>query len=249
MKDTFVITTFSKTNYNEYAKKTTASWKKNWPSNWKLVTVDAEVNISEDIKLDCPEKRAWIDLVNTTGIKNTPPKGHLKQWEKFCHKSWAQITAFEELKSGYAIWLDADVQFLSMPPVDLVEKEIAGMFSGYLGRDQYIHKSKDGMHSAPETGIIFYDLDHQYANTHFSKLKEVYSDLNLFEYPAWSDEVIYGLLRDLNPAVYKSMTPIHSRFPLPISHLSKYFEHWMGTGKMYFKDVQGLKYKNKTKTS
>jgi hypothetical protein len=123
------------------------------------------------------------------------------------------------------------------------------MFSGYLGRDRYVHKRNDGMHSAPETGIIFYNLDHQYASTHFSKLKEIYSDLNLFNYPAWSDEVIYGMLRDTNPEVYKSMTPTHSRFPLPISHLSKYFEHWMGKGKMHFKDVQGLKYKSKTKIS
>ena len=172
MKDTFVITTFSKTNYNDYAEKTISSWKNNWPSNWKLVTVDAEVDVQEDIKLDCPEKHAWIDFVKTTGIKKTPPKGHLRQWEKFCHKSWAQITAFNELKSGYVIWLDADVQFLKAPPPDLVELEIAGYFSGYLGRDDYVHKSMDGRHASPETGIIFYDLEHDHAKAHFSKLKD-----------------------------------------------------------------------------
>jgi hypothetical protein len=245
MKDTFVITTFSKANYEEYAKTTIDSWKKNWPSNWKLVTVDAEVDVNEDIKLECPEKHQWISYVKSTGINAPEPKGHERQWEKFCHKSYAQIIASQSLSSGYMIWLDADVKFLKTPPSNLVEKEITGFFSGYLGRDGYKHKSNDGRHSAPETGIIFYDLDHAYSKNHFAKLKEIYSGHNLFNYPAWSDEVIYGILKDITPSVYKSVTPTYSRFPLAISHLSEYFEHWMGGGKLHGKDVQGLKQKNK----
>lgn len=224
MKTTYVITTFSKENYLEYANKTISSWKDNWPNGWKLVTVDSEIDIQEDIKLSCPEKKSWINFVKKNLSTPHLPRGHQRYWEKFCHKSWAQFTAYENLKSGYVIWCDADVLFLETPPSNLVEKELNGFFSGYLGRDNH----PDKRHSSPETGIIFYDLDHVYSNRHFSKLKEIYSGLNLFENSGWSDEVIYGLLRDINPSVYKSMSPTHDRYPLYHSYLSKYFNHYMG---------------------
>jgi hypothetical protein len=227
-KQTYLITTFSQINYLEYGEKSITSWKNNWPKGWKLVTVDTDIDIGQDIKFECSDKKIWIDYVNNSNVlekfAKKLPRGHQRSWEKFCHKSWAQITAFEKLQTGYVIWMDLDVQFLKTPPIDLVEKEINGFFSGYLGRDQH----SDKRHSAPETGIIFYDLDHLHSKNHFKNLRKIYTNLNLFEYSGWSDEVIYGFLKDNNPIYYKTMSPTNVRYPLAYCYLSEYFEHWMG---------------------
>jgi hypothetical protein len=241
MKPTYVLTTFDKTYYDLFAKASIATWHSSLPSGWKLVSVDDDNSSDEfDIKLNCEEKHQWFDSIGEYPRHIQPtPKGHFKEWKRFSHKSWAQFTAYESLKSGFLIWMDSDVRWKSIPPIDLVELELQGHFSGYLGREQYVHKSKDGRHSHPETGIIFYDLDHPHAKKHFSHLRKIYSDKNLFKYPAWSDEYIYAELKKDNPAVYRSMTPTTSRFPLAISHLHQYFEHLMGPGKLHGFDRQG----------
>jgi hypothetical protein len=249
VKETYILTTLSKNNYQEYSNITIESWKKYWPSDWKLILVGADTidGLSADIILDCPEKDKWIADTEITPPRKPFPKGYLRDWKKFCHKAWAQIKAYEQLKTGYMIWMDADVIWKSTPPVNLVETELQNhFFSAYLGRDNFNHKHL-GHHTTPETGIVLYDLDHPQAAHHFAHWKEIYLSNELFKYPGWSDDFIYGELRKDNFKCYKSLTEnqLPSRYPLAINRLNVYFEHWMGGGKLLRADAGGNRLKEK----
>ena len=249
VKDTYILTTFSEDNYRDYASITLDSWKQNWPSNWKLIVIGADniPGVDADIVLNCPEKDSWILETEKHPPGKPYPKGYLRDWKKFCHKAWAQITAYEHLKTGYLIWMDADVIWKKTPPQNLVESELQNThFSAYLGRDGYRHKHP-GHHVSPETGLVLYDLDHPQASKHFSHWKEIYTSNELFKYPGWSDDFIYGELRKDNFTAYKSLTQNQppSRYPLAINHLNVYFEHWMGGGKDLRSDSGGNKLREK----
>lgn len=251
-----IITTLSKKYWKRTGQYTVANWKSLMPDESKLWIHDTPTDLpfSYDISVDCPIKNNWIISADQIAGKKNPPPGYYKEWNKLCHKSFAQWECYEKDPKGIMIWMDADMKFRKKLSTNVFENLVKDKFCAYLGRERVdtksdLYKSAYGQYDflSPETGVIVYNCDHPIAKDFFETMKKIYLSMEVFDLYDWSDTgVFYTCVKRFDKKYFNDMTahlpPVPS--PLTISILDEYLEHWMGTAnKKNKQDIIGTKEK------
>ncbi len=180
------------------------------------VYTEDEITSVETKKLhDVP---GWESFYKDTA--HLEPQTYLFNAQKFCHKVYAQLDAFES-GERYVVWFDADCVFTADMQTKFLKKLVKDHFCAYLGRK--------GTYT--ETGFLIFDTHHD----DFPKFKERYRALYdqrlIFGLKFWIDCIAFdearqGLqARNLTPEV-EGMVDVFSRSPL-----KKYVEHDKGARK------------------
>lgn len=185
------VTTFSKSGYGKYAKKTLESACKFWPTKI-IVYLESPI----DFEHEKVEKRNFFDIEGVMNfyqnIKHVPichgrtPQGYNYNYDlwKFSRKMFAQWDVMKDYK-GKVIWLDADCYIRK----EISEKWLEDLFDGqclaYLGRDGFY----------TETGFVGFDTEHP----DFDKFLNVYIAMLqrglVFQLKRWHDCEMFDVSR------------------------------------------------------
>lgn len=249
---TKVLTTLSNEYYENTGQYTVQYWKDQMPSDWEFWVHDTpDLPIKATHSIQQKDKNTWIEKAAEVASTKPQPPGYMKEWHKFCHKSFAQWETYEHDPNGIMIWFDSDVRWKKQPTVDAMRKALNGKFCGYFGRDRVdtTQKKKQYPKLNIEACFIIYNLDHPKAKEFFAHFKNIYLSMEVFDLYDWCDTGVFeeAMLRtgkehfnditgDLPPALA----------PLPISFLDEYFEHWMGSANKEARDdLSGKKERDK----
>lgn len=251
-----IITTLSQKYWKRTGQYTVAEWKSMLNDSWKLWIHDTptDLPIKYDVSINCQHKNDWLIQADKIARQKQAPPGYYKEWNKLCHKSFAQWECYEKDPTGIMVWMDADMKFRKPLDENVFKDLVKDKFCAYLGRDRVdtqseIYKSAYGQYKllSPETGVIVYNCNHPIAKDFFNTMKDIYMSMKLFELYDWSDTgVFYTCVKKFDKKHFNDMTehlpPVPS--PLTISVLDEYLEHWMGTAnKKNKKDIIGMKEK------
>jgi len=236
-----IVTTLSQKYWKRTGQYTVAEWKSKMPPSVKLWIHDTptEIPISYDISLDCKGKDKWIRSAETVAKQKTQPPGYYKEWNKLCHKSFAQWECYEYDPQGIMIWMDADMKFRKRLDESVFENLLGDKFCAYLGRNRVdtqsdVYKTEFGQYNilSPETGVIIYNCDHSIAKDFFSKMKDTYLSMDVFNLYDWSDTgVFWDTVQSFDNTHFVDLAENYppTPFPLIVTPLDEYLEHWMGT--------------------
>lgn len=250
-----IISTLSQKYWKKTGQYTMPSWKKNLPSGWEIWLHDSpNLPLEIDNYLECKDKSTWIENARKIATTKKQPPGFMKEWEKFCHKSFAQWEAYERNPKGLLIWIDSDVKFKRPITEEVLKKCLNDKFCAYLGRDRVdtqdpFFKKRYGQYETltPETCFIIYNLDHHLAEDFFKEFKKMYFSREIFNNYSWCDAGSFiSTVQKFDKQYFNDITANDSPTPLPlnISILDPYIEHWIGTkNKKEKQDVIGLEYK------
>lgn len=248
-----IITTMSQSYWDRVGQYSVSTWPTLMPDGWELWLHDTpDIPLKVNKKISGEEKAEWIKQAHIASDGKPQPPGYQKEWEMFCHKSFAQWECYKLDPQGIMVWCDSDVKWLKQPTEELLRQCLDGKFCGYLGRDR-VDTSQTAKRKysklTPETCIIVYNLDHPAAREFFSRFEEVYKSMKLFDLYSWCDAAVFEHVKSSLPSEYfndigKNDPPAVA--PLPFNFLSEYFEHWMGwTNKEAREDLSGKKEKEK----
>jgi len=248
-----VITTMSQSYWDRVGQYSVSTWPDLMPDGWQLWLHDTpDIPLKIDKKLSGEEKDKWIADAHLASDGKPLPPGYQKEWEMFCHKSFAQWECYKEDPSGLMMWCDSDVKWLKQPNEELLRRCLEGKFCAYLGRDRVDTSQtakKKYSKLTPETCIIVYDLNHPVAREFFTRFENVYKSMELFDLYSWCDAAVFEHVKSTFPSEYfndigKNDPPAIA--PLPCNFLSEYFEHWMGwSNKEARADISGTREKEK----
>ena len=116
----------------------------------------------------------WKEFVESTN--HLEPETYLFDAQRFCHKVYAQLDAFES-RHRYVVWLDADVVITKKWGQRFIKTLLDGEMCAFLGRNQ----------SYTETGFIAFDTRHP-DFPEFKRLYREWYDLRyIFMLPYWID--------------------------------------------------------------
>jgi hypothetical protein len=167
-----VITTFSESNYQEYAEEHIRTWKEHFDSSINLTfyvdNLDRQYIAHQVLPLEqtVPALTAFKQR-----HKDFVPKDFRFDAVRFSHKSYAICHAGLHSSADLLIWLDADViAQRSINPQWLAQKLPAGHLAGYLGRSRFT-----------ETGFLIFDRRHSHAEQLFVKWQEQYDQDLMFD--------------------------------------------------------------------
>ena len=232
------VTTFSKSGYEEYAKKMMESVAKNWPT--KLI-------VYSEFPLESPsnniEIRDFFQIPNATTfltyIQNTPMAFGKVQggydynfdlW-RFSRKLFAQYDVLQEHK-GKVFWLDADL-YINKP---ITEGYLDSLFSGH----PLVYLGREGLYT--ETGFIGFDTEHE----KFHHFLEAYIGCLrqgiVFNLPRWQDCEVFDWARKESGIKDRNLSPFFKipkdrkmrRSDLDVIHrsiLGEYILHYKGNRK------------------
>ena len=176
-KDTTIhwVTALNQDLYERYARKTTGTWQHSAHKYWNNLN---------------PIWNGWRERNQAQYPSDAPLK---KQWFKFSHKVEAQIETAKQLKTGYMIWLDADVEQTQPYTEEWLRQQLPkeGEMFTYLHREGY-----------PETGWIAYNLNEMQTHTFFTELEHTYLNNKLFDLEQWHDGYVWW-------ETYKSMSKMY----------------------------------------
>lgn len=155
---------------------------------------------------DC---KGWLDFQYRS--EHIKAEAYLFQAQKFSHKVYAQLDAFES-EHRYVVWLDMDI---------LVKAEITQGFLKSLVKDHFVaYLGRQGCHT--ESGILIFDTEHPDFPEFVKRYRAMYDDRRIFMQPYWTDchafdAAIVGLqARNLTPDAVGIMDVFSNS---PISHL------------------------------
>ena len=179
-----------------------------------VYTEDASIT---DAKLlhDVP---GWKSFYEDT--KHIKPETYLFDANRFCHKVYAQLDAFE---SGfrYVVWLDGDVVVKKPFGEDFLIGLLDGEMCAFLGRKE----------SYTETGFIVFDTQHPDFPEFKKRYREWYDKRYLFLLPYWIDCLAFDASKfELSQ---KNLTP-DARGMMDVfsqSLLAEYMDHDKGLRK------------------
>jgi hypothetical protein len=171
--------------------------------------------------------------------------------QKFAKKGWASIHAWENLKSDYIIWLDADLLFYknfneSVIDTTIQDHKLIGLFDHAYTRRRYEDK---GGYSA-ETGYVILNCNHPNYKNFVAEYKRLYElDTKPDEILSWWDNQIcmMAAAKFMDDVFDLSDLRFHDKTQTPLNHspLAEYFGHQKGKSKkhldeIYFKEKTGL---------
>lgn len=236
-----IITTLNEKYWNRTGQYTVAHWKPLIPKEIKLWVHDTpeSLPISANKLLSSNNKQRWIEEAGKIAPQREQPPGYYKEWSKLCHKSFAQWECFEADPKGIMIWMDADMKFKKQLNYNVIKNLIGDYFCAYLGRDRVdtqneIYKKEFGQYEflSPETGVIIYNCSHPIAKDFFTKMKETYLSFDVFNLYDWTDTgVFWNTVQSFDKAHFIDLAEksVPTPFPLIVTLLDEYLEHWMGT--------------------
>jgi len=184
-----IVSTFSKTGYEEYGKFFIDSLV-------KYLDKDVQVFLYlEDIKLKLPANFHIINFNKAVPElaefrernKDRPFKNFLKDACRFSFKSYAWCHAGLTKPVDILIWLDADTELYN--PVSkeyLLATVPEGYYTGHLHRE--------GKYT--ETGYLVWDLRHPHSDEFFKLYKEYYDSDSIFTLPCFTDCHVYDATKD-----------------------------------------------------
>ena len=132
-----------------------------------LIIPDVEMRSLHDVP-------GWKEFVEATN--HIEPEAYIFDAQRFCHKVYAQLDAFE---SGhrYVVWLDADVVVTKRFGEKFIKILLDGQMCAFLGRRS----------SYTETGFIAFDTHHPDFQEFKKRYREWYDKRYLFMLPYWID--------------------------------------------------------------
>ena len=175
------------------------------------ITTDlAEVKSLHDVD-------GWSKFYKAT--EHLEPQTYLYDAQRFCHKVYALLDAFES-KHRYVVWIDSDVVVKKKFGQTLVKRLLDGKMCAYLGRQG----------SYTETGFIAFDTHHPDFPEFKKRFRSMYDDRYLFMLEYWIDCSAFDVSRkglDCN-----NLTPegMGMQDVFSISALGDYFDHNKGQG-------------------
>lgn len=212
-----LVSSLGREQYRQYGKKMlrTLSEKSTLPvrvyTEDDLTIPNVEVKSLHDVP-------GWREFVEDT--QHIEAQTYLFQAQRFCHKVYAQLDAFES-RHRYVVWLDADVVVKKEFGEKFIKKLLNGQMCAFLGRSQ----------SYTETGFIAFDTHHP----DFPEFKERYRnwyDLRyIFTLPYWIDCMAFDASK--HELSQNNLTP-NARGMMDVfaqSELKDYFDHDKGLRK------------------
>lgn len=209
-----LITSLGKEQYHQYGKKMFSTLKEN-------LELPVTVYSEDDLTIPNVELRplrdvpGWQEFVDATN--HLKPASYLWNAQKFSHKVFAQLDAFER-DDKYVLWLDADVVLKKKVPTSFLKNMVKKSFVAYLGRgDVY-----------SETGFLLFNTEHPDFDTFKERYASYYRDRYIFRLPYWIDCMAFDAARkglqanNLTPGV-EGMVDVFSR-----SRLDDYMQHDKG---------------------
>ena len=137
------VTTFSKQNYDDYARKLLESAKL-WPDTL-IAYVEEPLKDYENVEyrdfwgIELPGKVKIADYlkeIKKMGLDGGDPYDYNKDVYKFCRKVFVQYDFLKNLKER-AFWLDADIQIKKPIQIDFLNSLFDGWPICYLGRNGF----------------------------------------------------------------------------------------------------------------
>ena len=156
-----------------------------------MYTEDAIITDLAEVKQlnDVP---GWFEFYKAT--EHLEPQNYLFDAQRFCHKVYALLDAFES-RHRYVVWIDADVVAKKRFGQTLIKTLLNKEMCAYLGR-QNVYS---------ETGFIAFDTHHPDFPEFKRRFREFYDKRYIFQLGYWIDctafdEARRGLSsRDLSP--------------------------------------------------
>ena len=190
---TTLITTFSDTGYNTYAKYFLDSLVEHIDDNVKVVIYTDSPKFEPNgnwFNLNLAEHAPGLLEFKKRNSHRVVPegtKGFLKDAIRFSHKSYCIVHAARNCTTDQLIWLDADTEIIK----PLTEKYLrshlpAGKFVSYLGRpDRYT-----------ETGWLSFDMTNPYQKEFFDLWEWYYSTDEIYNLSAQLDCHVFDACRE-----------------------------------------------------
>jgi hypothetical protein len=160
----------------------------------------------------------WKEFVESTN--HLEPQIYLFDAQRFCHKVYAQLDAFES-NHRYVVWLDADVVVKKKWGQKFIKTILDGQMCAFLGRNQ----------SYTETGFIAFDTHHPDFPEFKKRYREWYDKRYLFMLPYWIDCLAFDASK--HELSQKNLTPnaLGMADVFSQSILKDYMEHDKGMRK------------------
>lgn len=184
-----IVTTFSDSNYNEYAFQFLNTAKQYVHHGIKMFVYvdDVRPAVSKNMTLLNLEQNNPQLTEFKLRHKDKDESNFMHGGKRFAHKSFAIYHA--ALNSGVdkLFWFDADTVFQQPITPEYLNKFLPdGIFTSYLGRP--------GRYT--ETGFIGYNLKAQYSNEFFETYIEYYTNDTIYELPFQTDCHVYDATRE-----------------------------------------------------
>lgn len=179
-----IITTFSKSGYDEYAKFLVDSLVKYLDKNVKVYFYLDDMTLNQlpenmtvvDFHKEVPELKEF-----RSRNKSRPFKNFLYDACRFSFKSYAWCHAGLNRVSDTLIWLDADCELYNNVSAEyLISKVPTKYFTSHLARSNYT-----------ETGFLGWNLTNNFSKEFFTRYKQYYDDDSIYELPAYTDCHVY----------------------------------------------------------
>lgn len=228
-----VMTSFSKSYYDNLGKYSVSTFLKYWPEDINLLAY------VEGCKLEEHPRIKQIPLVGLDqefhDFQNT------KKWKTrtktFAKKGYSWVDAVMNSDADYLIWLDADLMTTQPLTKEFIEEwcspELLSTFMGVYFSDKIDKKTQvrtvyDPPKLGAETGIYFYNLKHPEAKNFARRYKEYYTQGLTENLRRFIDTDVFGACVEEyteKGVKFVNFNPKNRRTPLPKSKLHPMLQH------------------------
>jgi len=183
-----IVSTFSDSGYEEYAKNFVNSLNKFLdPSISVYLYVDSKKLFKRNENIHCLLLEQTVPDLTAFKLrnKNKTYKNFITDAIRFSHKSYAIWHAALHSDVDMLIWLDADSELIQPVTEKYLQKFLPpSYFTSYLGRDSY-----------SETGFIAFDLKNLYCHEFFQIYKNYYDSDRIYTLSAFTDCHVFDSTR------------------------------------------------------
>lgn len=220
------VTTMNKSYYDGIGKLMIKTWIDCFPDDYRLhlyledftIIVDDPRVVIEDYT---EVQKLWDMWWNKKGSENS-------RHQKFTIKACTQIAAWEKIKEGQSLWLDADVLFIKKIPDNFFNRILEDYPLASWGEYSF------------ESGTVFANLSHPDWNKIFDIYKEIYvGEQGLLEGERWFDGELLGRAVKDSGVRYRNLWCFCDKktsTPLNWSWIGEYMRHFKAKGKNRLKD-------------
>lgn len=168
-----LVSSLGSTQYRQYGKKMLQTLNDECKLPVMVYTEDDLTIPNVEVK-SLHDVSGWKEFVELTN--HIEPETYLFDAQRFCHKVYAQLDAFEQ-GHRYVVWLDADVVVKKRFGEKFIRILLDNQMCAYLGRQQ----------SYTETGFIAFDTHHPDFPEFKKRYRDWYDKGHLFMLPYWID--------------------------------------------------------------
>jgi hypothetical protein len=186
-----IVSTFSDSGYEEYAKTFVNSLKKFLDPNISVyLYVDNKKLFKCNENIHCLLLEKTVPDLTAFKLRNKDkkPNSYMEDGVRFSHKSYAIWHAAKNSNVDKLFWLDADT---------VLKNNITEQYLDNLLPDRYFTSYLGRVGRYTETGFIGFNLKHAYADEFFDEFIDYYnSDRIYYELPAYTDCHVYDATRN-----------------------------------------------------